>query len=263
MRADVYLTANGHTSSRSQAKELIANGSVTVDGRLLKKPSEEISEEDHTVEISRRLPYVGRGGLKLEGALDAFGINVENMSALDVGASTGGFTDCLLQRGASRVCAVDSGAGQLAQSLRQDPRVISMENCNARYLTAEQIGSVVDLIVMDVSFISASLIIPQFPQLMGERGDAICLIKPQFEVGKSMIGKGGIVKDRQAHRYAVERVLESGRAVGLCPVGLIPSPITGGDGNREFLVWFAKGREELPQVTDAEIRRVTDGKENR
>ena len=263
MRADVYLAANGHAESRSRAKELIESGCVTVDGKLLKKASEEISEAEHLVEISHRLQYVGRGGLKLEGALDAFGINVQNLSALDVGASTGGFTDCLLQRGASRVCAVDSGAGQLAQSLRQDPRVTSMENCNARYLTADQIGGVVDLIVMDVSFISASLIIPQFPQLMGARGDAICLIKPQFEVGKSMIGKGGIVKDRQAHKYAVERVLESGRAVGLGPVGLIPSPITGGDGNREFLVWFTKGRDDLPQVTDLEIRRVTDGKENR
>ena len=263
MRADVYLTAKGHAVSRNRAKELIESGCVTVDGELLKKASEEISEGDHAVEISSSLPYVGRGGLKLEGALNVFGINIENLSALDVGASTGGFTDCLLQRGASRVCAVDSGAGQLAQALREDPRVTSMENCNARYLTADQIGGVVDLIVMDVSFISASLIIPRVPDLMGDRGDAICLIKPQFEVGKSMIGKGGIVKDRQAHRYAVDRVLESGRAVGLRPVGLIPSPITGGDGNREFLVWFTKGREELPEVTDMEIRRVTDGKENR
>ena len=230
---------------------------------MLKKASEEISETDHAVEISNRLPYVGRGGLKLEGALDVFALSVEGVSALDVGASTGGFTDCLLQRGARRVCAVDSGAGQLAQTLRQDDRVVSIENCNARYLTADQIGGVVDLIVMDVSFISASLIIPRFPDLLGDRGDAICLIKPQFEVGKSMIGKGGIVKDRRAHKFAVERVIESGRAVGLRPVGLIPSPITGGDGNREFLVWFAKGRENLPEVGEREISRVTDGKENR
>ena len=230
---------------------------------MLKKASEEISETDHAVEISNRLPYVGRGGPKLEGALDVFALSVEGVSALDVGASTGGFTDCLLQRGARRVCAVDSGAGQLAQTLRQDDRVVSIENCNARYLTADQIGGVVDLIVMDVSFISASLIIPRFPDLLGDRGDAICLIKPQFEVGKSMIGKGGIVKDRRAHKFAVERVIESGRAVGLRPVGLIPSPITGGDGNREFLVWFAKGRENLPEVGEREISRVTDGKENR
>lgn len=242
---------------------MIESGSVTVDGRLLQKASEEISEGDHAVEISHKLPYVGRGGLKLEGALDAFGLKVENLSALDVGASTGGFTDCLLQRGAKRVCAVDSGVGQLAQSLRDNPRVTSIENCNARYLTADQIGGFADLIVMDVSFISASLIIPRFPDLLGERGDAICLIKPQFEVGKAMICKGGIVKDRRAHRYAVERVLESGRAVGLRPVGLIPSPITGGDGNREFLVWFTKGRDDLREVSELDIRRVTDGKENR
>ena len=263
MRADVYLTVKGFVSSRSQAKGLIESGCVTVDGKLLKKASEEISEAEHGVEVSNQLPYVGRGGLKLEGALDAFSLDVKGLSALDIGASTGGFTDCLLQRGAEHVCAVDSGAGQLAQSLSQDHRVISMENCNARYLTAEQIGGAVDLVVMDVSFISASLIIPRFPELLKERGDAICLIKPQFEVGKSMIGKGGIVKDRHAHRYAVERVLESGKSVGLRPVGLISSPITGGDGNREFLVWFTKGRENLREVTESEIRRVTDGKENR
>ena len=139
-----------------------------------------------------------------------------------------------------------------------------MENCNARYLTPEAVGALADLIVMDVSFISATLILPRFPILLREGGEAICLIKPQFEVGKSLIGKGGIVKDPLAHRMAVERVLEAGRSVGLRPIGLIPSPVTGGDGNREFLVRFQKtDNTALPEVTDGVIRAVTQGKENR
>ncbi len=252
------MNANGYAASRSQAKALIDGGSVTVDGKTVKKGSEDITEDAHTVKIQNALPYVGRGGLKLKAALDAFDVAVESRRALDIGASTGGFTDCLLQRGASKVIAVDSGAGQLAASLRTDGRVVSMENCNARYLTSNMIGGTVDLIVMDVSFISATLIIPCFSELLGGTGDAICLIKPQFEVGRSMIGKGGIVKDKKAHRFAIERVLEAGKSAGLRPVGLIPSPIAGGDGNREFLVWFTKGRSDLKTVTDQEIRRTTE-----
>ena len=258
MRADVYLTSTGHAVSRSRAKELIESGGVTVDGRLLKKASEEISEGAHTVEVSNEPSYVGRGGLKLEAALDAFSVDVNGISALDIGASTGGFTDCLLQRGAAKVWAVDSGSGQLALPLRNDPRVISMENCNARYLTPESLGGVADLIVMDVSFISATLILPQFPRLLSEKGSAICLIKPQFEVGKAWIGKGGIVKDKKARRMAVEKVLDAGRLACLKPVGLIPSPIEGGDGNREFLVWFAREKETLREVTETDIRRVIE-----
>ena len=259
MRIDLYLTAKGYVGSRQQAKRLIEDGSVTVDGRAVKKPSEMIAEDvEHDVCVQDSMKYVGRGGLKLEGALDAFGIEVEGKCALDIGASTGGFTDCLLQRSVSYVCAVDSGVGQLAEKIRADVRVTSMENCNARYLTAEAVGRQVDLIVMDVSFISATLIIPRFPQLLGDEGDVVCLIKPQFEVGRSMIGKGGIVKDKQAHRRAIEQVLECGKSVGLRPVGLIPSPIFGGDGNREFLVWFSKGRADKKEVTVEDIRRVAE-----
>ena len=258
MRADVYLTQHGYVSSRNLAKQMIEEGNVTVDGKLLKKASEEISDIPHEVLVQNTPVYVGRGGLKLEAALDAFAINTNGIFALDIGASTGGFTDCLLQRGAARVCAVDSGAGQLAPTLCKDPRVHSIENCNARYLTAETVGGVADLIVMDVSFISASLILPQFPSLLRDGGEAVCLIKPQFEVGKSYVGKGGIVKDKKAHRMAIDRVLEAGEGVGLTPIGLIPSPITGGDGNREFLVWFVKGDSKRPRVSDGEIRRMTE-----
>lgn len=258
MRADVYLTVNGHTSSREQAKRLISDGCVTVDGRPLRKPSEEIPEGEHWVEVRNPMPYVGRGGLKLEAALDAFGLDVTGLSVLDIGASTGGFTDCLLRRGAVRVWAVDAGSGQLAPALREDPRVVSLEHCNARFLTSEQLGETVGLIVMDVSFISATCILPRFPELLQSPADAVCLIKPQFEVGRSMIGKGGIVRSSAAHRFAVERVVNAAREVGLRPANLIPSPIAGGDGNREFLLHLTLGYPHPPACwTDDRIRLVT------
>ena len=257
MRADLYLTVNGHASGRQLAKKLIEGGNVRVDGRVIRKASEDISEGAHLVEVQNPMRYVGRGGFKLEAALDAFGILPDGKIAIDIGASTGGFTDCLLQRGAAHVWAVDSGEGQLAEKLRTDDRVTSIEHCNARYLEQDRIGAAVDLIVMDVSFISATYLIPRFPMLLKERGEAVCLIKPQFEVGRQSIGKGGIVKDRKAHRYAVERVLSAAKEVGMMPIGLIPSPITGGDGNREFLVHLARGASEEAMLSDDMIPKVT------
>lgn len=257
MRADVYLTAGGYAASRQLAKKLIEGGNVTVDGRVLRKPSQELAQGVHAVEIRGTMPYVGRGGLKLEAALDAFGLDVAGWQALDIGASTGGFTDCLLRRGAAHVWAVDAGSGQLADSLRADSRVSSMEHCNARYLEPRDIGAPVRLIVMDVSFISAAYLIPRFPALLQTPGDAVCLIKPQFEVGRAMIGKGGIVRDARAHRFAVERVLEAGRQAGLVPAALIPSPIAGGDGNREFLVRLAYGQPGAAGLAEEWIRAVT------
>ena len=258
MRIDVYLTEQGLTPSRQRARVLIEEGKVFVDGVPVKKPSQTI-EDDHEVTVRDDLPFVGRGGLKLDGALRAFSLDVKDLRALDVGASTGGFTDCLLQRGAAHVYAVDAGAGQLAPKLAQDVRVTSMEHTNARELTPDMIGGTpVDLIVMDVSFISATYILPRFPALLREGGHAVCLIKPQFEVGRAMLGKGGIVRDPVAHRYAVERVLDASRALGLVPVGLIPSPIEGGDGNREFLVHLIRtdaGTNEIDERTVATVTR--------
>lgn len=254
------MTEHGFAASREKAKKLIAAGGVTVDGRLIKKPSDEILEGEHSIQITDEEIYVGRGGYKLEGALKAFDIDVSGLRALDIGASTGGFTDCLLQHGALGVVAVDAGAGQLAQKLQTDPRVTSVEHLNARGISLEDIGGVrVDLIVMDVSFISATYIIPRFDALLEEHGEAICLIKPQFEVGRSMLGKGGIVKDPAAHRFAIERVLESGMQNGLFPVGLIPSPIFGGDGNREFLVHFKKNAQDGRLIDPSWIRRIVGG----
>lgn len=256
MRADLYLSQNGHTQSRQRARLLIEEGCVRIDGVAVTKPSQEISEGEHTVELREILPYVGRGGLKLEAALDAFALNVQSATCLDVGASTGGFTDCLLQRGARFVTAVDSGSDQLAQALREDPRVHSLERKNARELTLQELGEAVDLIVMDVSFISATYLIPLFPAWMKPTASAVVLIKPQFEVGRSMLGKGGIVKDPKAHRAAVERVLESAAACSLVPIGLIPSPVKGGDGNREFLVCLTQKREGIRPLDEAKIRAV-------
>ena len=263
MRADVYLTEHGYAPSRQRAKALIEAGNVLVDGKPLTKPSQPIDGE-HEIVVHNDLPYVSRGGLKLEAALKAFSIDTTDCTCLDVGASTGGFTDCLLQNGARRVFAVDSGEGQLVPSLRQDARVVSLEKTNARTLSTEQTdGETVDLIVMDVSFISQTLILPRFPLLLNDGGQVVTLIKPQFEVGRAMLGKGGIVKDPAAHRYAVERVLEAGRACGLCPIGLIASPVTGGDGNREFLVHFINQEEAASAVNDARIAEITGSRGRR
>ncbi|MBE6629106.1 MAG: TlyA family RNA methyltransferase [Ruminococcaceae bacterium] len=257
MRIDVYLTEKGYAQSRKRAQDLIGSGCVTVDGKKITKASYPIEGDAHEIVIENDLAYVSRGGLKLEAALDSFLPSIEGFVALDVGASTGGFTHCMLSRGAKKVFAVDSGSGQLAKALREDPRVISMERFNARNLSSADIGGEqVDLIVMDVSFISATYIIPQFRALLKENGHAVCLIKPQFEVGRAMLGKGGIVKDPKAHRAAVERVMASGISAGLKPVGLIPSPVTGGDGNREFLICFTHGASVEKELTLADIPRL-------
>ena len=245
MRIDVYLTQYGHAPSRARAQQLIEAGKVTVDGTVVSKHSFSLDETlPHTVEIGEDIPYVGRGGCKLEAALDAFGLDVKGAWALDIGASTGGFTDCLLRRGAARVYAIDSGSGQLAPGLVQDARVVNIEKCNARYLTPDLLGAEfeghggADVIVMDVSFISQTYIHPVFLPHLRQGGRVVTLIKPQFEVGREGLGKGGIVREARFRRAAVARVLESAGVVGLTPVRVIPSPIEGGDGNVEYLVLF-------------------------
>ena len=258
VRADLYLTEGGYVPSRQRARVLIEKGLVSIDGAVVRKPAQPIAEGEHLVEVRNDLPFVSRGGLKLAAALEHFGVSPEGRSALDIGASTGGFTDCLLQNGAARVIAVDSGIGQLVEVLASDARVVSLEHTNARDLTLLQIGGErVDLIVMDVSFISATYILPRFTALLRDGGEAICLVKPQFEVGRAMLGKGGIVKDPKAHRYAVERVFEAALAAGLKPVGLMPSPIEGGDGNREFLAHFTHLNDSRQAISEAEIAKVT------
>jgi 23S rRNA (cytidine1920-2'-O)/16S rRNA (cytidine1409-2'-O)-methyltransferase len=239
MRLDVYLVENGFCESRSRASRLIGEGKILLDGRVASKAGQEVSDGEHAVEITEVDRFVGRGGLKLEGALDRFGIDVSEKKCIDVGASTGGFTDCLLQRGAFHVCAVDSGRGQLHPRLLEDIRVTSVEGFNARELTPDEFGYF-DIAVMDVSFISQTLLHAPVFSVLKDGALYISLIKPQFEAGKSALGKGGIVKKASDREKAVSRVLDSAVLCGFEVVGVICSPIEGGDGNREYLAVFKK-----------------------
>lgn len=235
-RLDKLMAELGLAPSREKAQALIMAGQVIVDDHVVDKPGKQVPSDAGIRIRGETLPYVGRGGLKLRRALDVFGVDVNGLVALDVGASTGGFTDCLLQAGAARVFAVDVGYGQLAWKLRQDPRVVSMERVNIRYLTPEQLGSEPELAVIDASFISLSKVLPATLRLIKPGGRIIALIKPQFEVGKGEVGKGGIVRDPAAHERAIEGVRQTALSLGLTVAGLCDSPITGADGNREYLI---------------------------
>ena len=250
MRLDVYLTENGYTDSRERAKRLILAGSVRVNGAVVTKPAFELESGEISVEEER---FVGRGGEKLEGALRAFGVDPAGMRAIDVGASTGGFTHCLLLHGAAHVTALDAGCGQLHPSLVADARVKNLEKYNARDLCREDVGEF-DLAVMDVSFISQTYILPRLPEVLLPTGLAITLIKPQFEAGRAALNKKGLVKDARDRLLAVRRVLGAAREAGLIPQGLVRSPITGGDGNIEYLALFSLAGEDL--VSDVLIDRI-------
>jgi len=241
MRLDVYLFESGLVSSRTEAKGFISSGSVTVNGRVVTKPAYDIDPESETVAVDKSSKrYVSRGGLKLEAALTAFSIDASGAMAIDIGASSGGFTDCLLKAGARHVVAIDSGTAQLSGALRSLKTVTSIENFNARYMKPEDLPYLPDLAVMDVSFISATYIIPAIYECLLPGGEFVCLIKPQFEVGRSAIGKGGIVKDKKAREDALASVVEMARQTGFEFRGSILSPIMGGDGNIEYLAYFIK-----------------------
>lgn len=246
MRIDLYLYSNGYVKSRQKAKNLIENGCVCVDGKTVNKPSYDIDELiSHEIDVSDNCIYVSRGGLKLEGILNHAEIQVNDKICLDIGASTGGFTDCLLKHGAKKVFALDSGSNQLDSDLRNDSRVVSIENFNARNDICEIINEKIDVITIDVSFISQTLIIPSAFKTLNDDGIYISLIKPQFEVGKSGVGKGGIVKDKRFKRLAVERVIECASTYGYFCSSFIKSPILGGDGNTEYLAVFSKNGIKL------------------
>ena len=239
MRLDIFLFENGYAHSRSFAKSLIVDGKITVDGKTVTKPSFDLSL-DSKVEVKEEVVYVSRGAYKLEGAVKAFSVTVSQRLCIDIGASSGGFTDYLLKNGAFHVIAVDSGTNQLAESLRRDDRVTSIENYNARYMKKTDFEYEPDLAVMDVSFISATHIISSLYDVLKKGADFICLIKPQFEVGRALIGKGGIVKDDKARKFAVDKVVAFAESVGFKTNGVIKSPIEGGDGNIEYLAHFVK-----------------------
>ena len=226
--------------SRSMAKALVMSGKVYVDDNRIDKPGTMVSSDCKLQVRESRPKYVGRGGLKLEEALRRFKVDVTAYSALDIGASTGGFTDCLLKHGAEKVFAFDVGRGQLDWSLRNDERVVVKEKINCRYLKPEDVGEQVDLVVVDVSFISLELILKPAFSVLKTGGQLIALIKPQFEVGKGEVGKGGIVKDEKKHEEVIEKIESFINRLGYSVKGVIPSPIEGADGNREFLIYAVK-----------------------
>jgi 23S rRNA (cytidine1920-2'-O)/16S rRNA (cytidine1409-2'-O)-methyltransferase len=237
-RLDHLLVARGLCESREKGKRIILAGDVLVNDEPVTKAGQ-LVPEDAEIRIKAQPKFVSRGGFKMEGALEHFGLDVTGMTCLDVGASTGGFTDCLLQRGAAKVYAFDVGTNQLVWKLRSDPRVVSRENCNVRHLNKEDVPEPVDLIVADVSFISLTLVLPPAFQTLRPGGHAVVLIKPQFELSKEEIGRGGIVREKALHEKACKKIEDFARSQpGWEWRGIMESPIQGTDGNREFLAWI-------------------------
>ncbi len=260
MRLDVYLTEKGLVKSRERAKELIRAGQVTVDGKSAAKPSYDVSGDCNVQIVGEQLKYVGRGGLKLEKALSEFGISLMGRVCLDIGASTGGFTDCMLQSGAAFVYAVDVGHGQLDEKLNADERVLNMEKTNILELFPEDFPKKPWFISADVSFVSLKKILPKIAELMTEDGEAVTLIKPQFEAGRANIGKNGIVRDRKVHAAVLEDISACCFFMGLEIPGITHSPITGGDGNIEYLAHLKKGTEckepDYKKIVDAAFKEL-------
>jgi 23S rRNA (cytidine1920-2'-O)/16S rRNA (cytidine1409-2'-O)-methyltransferase len=239
LRLDQLLVAKGLFVSREQAQRAVMAGAVKVDTRIAAKPSQ-LLDPDAAITLKLGRKYVGRGALKLEGALDHFKIDVRGKVALDIGASTGGFTDCLLQRGAGKVFAVDVGHGQLDWKLRKDPRVTALEKLNARFLSREHVPEPVDLSVIDVSFISLTLILPNAFDLVTPGGAILALIKPQFELQRADVGRGGVVRDPELHQRAQDKIVQFVTHLGHLVAGIVPSAIKGADGNQEFFVCLRK-----------------------
>ena len=235
-RIDKLVVDRALAPSREKARALIMAGQIVVNDHVAEKAGQMVSVDAEIRLKGEPLPFVSRGGLKLEKALNEFGVDVNGLVALDVGASTGGFTDCLLQRGAAKVIAVDVGYGQLAWKLREDPRVVNLEKTNIRYLEQHALGCIPDLAVIDASFISLDKVLPAVLNLVKNNGIIIALVKPQFEVGKGEVGKGGVVREAAKHRQVIESVASSARALELTVHRVIDSPITGPKGNREFLM---------------------------
>lgn len=255
-RLDCLLLSRGLTESREQAARLILAGLVLVDGKQADKAGR-LVDRRASVEIKKRQPFVSRGGEKLAHGLDAFGISVAGRTCLDVGASTGGFTHCLVSRGAARVYAVDVGAGQLDARLRTDPRVVAVENTNARHLTAAAFPVAPDLATVDVSFISLEKVLPAVMGVLADPAEAVVLVKPQFEVGKGQVGKGGVVRDPARHRAVLARLARFAILHGWHVLGLTASPLTGPKGNREFLVHLSRHGRAVAEL-DSLIARVTE-----
>lgn len=259
MRLDVYLAENGLVKSRAAAKELIVSGRVKADGKTVLKPSFDVVGDCLVKIMGGQLRYVGRGGLKLEKALDVFRIDLSERVCIDIGASTGGFTDCMLQNGAAYVYAVDVGHGQLDGKLIDDKRVLNMEKTNILELSAEDFPKEPSFISADVSFVSLKRILPKIKELLPESGEAAVLVKPQFEAGRPNVGKGGIVKDRKVHAAVLADIASFCFSVGLEILGLTHSPVTGGsgaDGNIEYLAYLKRGGSQRDFDFGETVRRA-------
>jgi 23S rRNA (cytidine1920-2'-O)/16S rRNA (cytidine1409-2'-O)-methyltransferase len=239
-RLDKLLVDKGFVQSRERAKTIILAGTVVVDDRVVDKAGTLVERNSRVRVKDRDHSYVSRGGPKLEGALQAFQVDPLGKVAMDIGASTGGFTDCLLQKGVEKVYAVDVGYGQLAWKLRQDPRVVNLERRNIRYLKPQEIGDKVDLVVIDTSFISVEKFLPNLLPMIQDGGEIVALLKPQFEVGKGEVGKGGVVKDKRKHRQVLDRISRFSESIGLKVKGTIESPLLGPKGNKEFFIYLQK-----------------------
>ena len=239
-RIDVLLFERGLAPSREKARTLIMAGSVYVNNQKFDKPGDTVSDDAEIEVRGSTLKYVSRGGLKLEKAMQLFPIDLNGKICMDIGASTGGFTDCMLQNGAQKVYSVDVGYGQLAWQLRQDPRVVNLERTNARYLTREQVPEEIDFFSVDVSFISLRIILPAVRPLLRDGGQAVCLIKPQFEAGREKVGKKGVVRDRAVHEEVVETICRFALENGYSVLGLTSTPVKAPEGNIDYLVYLEK-----------------------
>ena len=254
-RIDILLVQNGQVASREKAKQLIMAGNVVVNNQIVDKPGKLIATDSIIVlRQSDSCPFVSRGGLKLKKAIDEFAINVNGRTALDVGASTGGFTDCLLQNGAKFVYAVDVGYGLLDWKLRNDERVRVIERTNVRYIKPEQFDKLIDLATIDVSFISLDKVVPVVALLLVSQGEILALVKPQFEAGRELVGKGGVVRDPNVHRKVIQNVCDMAINTGLVVKGITYSPIKGPSGNIEYFLWLQKkeayGLDSIPDTID-------------
>ncbi len=253
IRLDVYLTEKGLAPSRSAAQAMIMAGDVYINNQKALKAGETLKGDENIEVRGRAQKFVSRGGLKLEKALAVFPINLEGSVCMDIGASTGGFTDCMLQSGASRVFAIDVGYGQLAWKLRQDARVVNMERTNVRYLEPEKLDAVPTFFSVDVSFISLKLVLPVAHNVLADGGMGVCLIKPQFEAGREKIGKKGVVREKSTHIEVIEKVLEFTKEIGFSVQGLDFSPIRGPEGNIEYLMLVEKSDKESLEFNVADL----------
>ena len=255
-RLDVLLVERGLAPSRERAKSTIMAGLVLVDDRKIDKAGTMVKPEAVIRILGDNIPYVSRGGLKLAKAMEEFGVQLAGKVSADIGASTGGFTDCMLQNGAVRVFAIDVGYGQLAWSLRTDARVVNMERTNVRNVTPADIGELLDFASIDVAFISLDKVLPPVRELLKPAGEIVALIKPQFEAGREKVGKKGVVRDPKVHAEVIHKVTDLSRSLELVPLALTFSPVTGPEGNIEYLIWLTPDSSREDQVTDARIDEV-------